>query len=54
MVGTGTTSDTATVTGGDNPTGTIVFTLKAPDGTTSTVATDTVTGDGSYRPARSR
>ena len=49
VVGTGTTSDTATVTGGDNPSGTVVFTLKAPDGSTSTVATDTVTGDGSYK-----
>ena len=49
VVGTGTTSDTATVSGGDNPTGTITFTLKAPDGTTSTVATDTVTGDGTYK-----
>jgi hypothetical protein len=42
------TSDTATLSGGDNPTGTITFTLKAPDGTTSTVATITANGDGTY------
>jgi uncharacterized repeat protein (TIGR01451 family) len=48
VVGTATTSDTATVSGGVTPTGTITFTLKAPDGTTSTIATDTVNGDGTY------
>ena len=37
VVGTDSTSDTATVTGGDDPTGTIQFSIKAPDGTSSNV-----------------
>src|SRR5439155_1606399 len=40
--------DTATVTGGYGPTGTITFTLTAPDGSTSAVGTVTVRGAGTY------
>src|SRR5207248_3331537 len=49
MVGTSVLSDTATLTGGyDVSGGTITFTLKAPDGSTTTVGTVTVTGTGTY------
>src|SRR5579864_5308292 len=42
--------DTATLSGGNNPTGTITFTLYAPNGTTIVdTETVTVTGDGTYR-----
>ena len=48
VVGTATLTDTATLSGGTNPTGLITFTLTAPDGTTAATETATVTGDGSY------
>src|SRR5262249_41918932 len=48
VVGTSLLSDTAIVTGGYRETGTITFTLKAPDGSTSTVGTVAVKGDGTY------
>jgi hypothetical protein len=48
VVGSAVLSDSATITGGNNPTGSIVFTLTAPDNTTSTVATVPVSGDGTY------
>src|SRR5206468_3738008 len=41
VVGTATTSDTATVTGGDAPSGAITFTLTTPGGVTSSVPTNT-------------
>ncbi len=47
-VGTALLSDSATLSGGYNPTGTITFTLTAPDGTTTTVGSVTVTGDATY------
>ena len=49
-LGTCTTlTDTATLTGGDNPTGTITFTLYNPSGSTKLdTATVTVNGDGTY------
>ena len=48
VCGTASTADAATVSGGDNPTGSITFTLTAPDGTTSTVGTVSVSGDATY------
>ena len=42
-----TLSDSATLTGGSNPTGNIVFTLSGPGGFSFT-ETDTVNGDGTY------
>ena len=49
VVGTSVLSDSATVTGGFNPTGTITFTVTAPDGTTSPVGSPVpVSGDGTY------
>ncbi len=48
VVGTGVISDSVTVSGGFNPTGTLTFKLKAPDGTTSTVGTLNITGDGTF------
>ena len=41
-------SDTATLSGGYNETGTITFTLTAPNNTTITVGTVTVYGNGTY------
>ncbi|OYV85111.1 MAG: hypothetical protein B7Z73_14210, partial [Planctomycetia bacterium 21-64-5] len=42
-------SDSVTVSGGDNPTGTVTFTLTQPDGTTVPVGTAvTINGDGTY------
>jgi uncharacterized repeat protein (TIGR01451 family) len=42
-------SDSVTVSGGDNPTGTVTFTLTQPDGTTVPVGTPiTINGDGTY------
>ncbi|HEX4144968.1 MAG TPA: SdrD B-like domain-containing protein, partial [Pirellulales bacterium] len=41
-------TDTATLSGGYNETGKITFTLTAPNGTTTTVGTVTVSGNGSY------
>ena len=48
VVGSAILTDSATLTGGYNDTGTITFTLTAPDGSTITVGTVTVTGDGTY------
>ncbi len=48
VVGSAVLSDSVTVSGGDNPTGTVSFTLTAPNGTTSPVGTVTVAGDGTY------
>jgi hypothetical protein len=41
-------TDTATLSGGDNPTGTITFTLYSPSGSKLDTATVSVSGDGSY------
>jgi hypothetical protein len=43
-----TLTDTADLENGDNPTGTIIFTLIAPDGTTLDTETVTVSGNGTY------
>ena len=43
-----TLKDTATLSGGYNPTGTITFTLYNPNGTLVDTVTVTVSGDGSY------
>jgi uncharacterized repeat protein (TIGR01451 family) len=48
VVGTSVLSDTATISGGYNPTRTLTFTLTQPDGTTLTVGSVTVNGDGTY------
>jgi uncharacterized repeat protein (TIGR01451 family) len=48
VVGSALLSDTATLTGGVNPGGKITFTLDQPDGTTVTVGTVQVNGDGTY------
>ncbi len=48
IVGATTMNDAAILTGGDNPTGTITFTLTAPDGTTAATETVSVNGDGTY------
>ena len=48
VVGTAELSDAATLSGGDSPTGTISFSLTAPDGTTTPEGSVTVTGDGVY------
>ncbi len=48
VVGSAVLSDSVTVSGGDNPTGTVSFTLTAPNGTTSPSGTVTIAGDGSY------
>jgi uncharacterized repeat protein (TIGR01451 family) len=48
VVGTAVLSDTATLTGGDNPTGTLTFTLTQPDGSTVPGGTVPVTGDRAY------
>jgi uncharacterized repeat protein (TIGR01451 family) len=49
VVGTDTTCDSATLSGSYKGTGTITFTLTAPDNTTSQVGSPvTVTGDGTY------
>src|SRR5207253_1847714 len=51
VVGSAVLSDTATLTGGFNPGGSITFTLKQPDGTIITVGSPvTVTGDANYTP----
>ena len=47
VVGAAVLSDSAKVTGGDNPGGTITFTLTAPDGT-KTTETQTFSGDGTF------
>jgi N-acetylneuraminic acid mutarotase len=41
-------TDSATLSGGYNPTGTISFSLTAPDGATVDMETATVNGDGTY------
>src|SRR5207247_885745 len=48
VAGTSLLSDTATVTGGYSPCGTITFTLKAPTGRTRPAAELTITGAGTY------
>jgi uncharacterized repeat protein (TIGR01451 family) len=48
VVGTAVLSDSVTVSGGFNPTGTVTFTLTQPDGTTVTVGTVSIKGDGTY------
>jgi hypothetical protein len=48
IVGQVTLNDTAHLTGGDNPTGSITFTLTAPDNTVAYTQTVTVNGDGDY------
>ena len=48
MCGSSLLSDSATLAGGYNETGTITFTLTAPNGTTTTVGTVTVSGNGTY------
>ena len=48
VVGSAILTDSAILSGGSNATGSITFTLTAPDGSTSTVGTVTVTGDGTY------
>jgi hypothetical protein len=48
IVGTSVLADSATLAGGFNAGGTISFTLTAPDGTTSSIGQDTVTGAGTY------
>ena len=48
VVGSAMLSDSVTVSGGDNPTGTVTFTLTAPNGTTSPAGTVTIAGDGIY------
>jgi uncharacterized repeat protein (TIGR01451 family) len=50
VVGTGTTCDSATLSGSFNGTGTITFTLTAPDSTSTQVGSPvTVHGDGTYQ-----
>jgi uncharacterized repeat protein (TIGR01451 family) len=52
LVGSAVLSDSATISGGDSPTGTVTFSLTAPDGTTSQVGSGVnVTGDGTYVPS---
>ena len=48
MVGITTLNDSAMLSGGDDPTGTITFTLTAPDGSTAASETVNVNGDGTY------
>ena len=48
VVGSAVMSDKVIVSGGDSPTGTVTFTLTAPNGTTTTVGTVTINGDGTY------
>jgi hypothetical protein len=48
VVGTAVLSESVTVSGGSNPTGTVTFTLTQPDNTTITVGSVPVNGDGTY------
>jgi hypothetical protein len=48
VVGSAILNDTAQLSGGNNPTGSIVFTLYAPNGSVAYTVTDTVSGDGNY------
>jgi uncharacterized repeat protein (TIGR01451 family) len=49
VVGTDSTSDTATISGGDNPSGSIQFSITDPNGHTTSVGSPvTVSGDGTY------
>jgi hypothetical protein len=48
VVGTALLSESAILTGGNNPTGLISFSLTAPDGTTTPEGSDIVTGNGTY------
>jgi hypothetical protein len=47
-VGSAQISDTVIVAGGYNLTGSVTFTLTAPNGTTTTIGTITITGAGTY------
>ena len=48
VVGSAVMSDKVTVSGGDNPTGTVTFILTAPNGSNTTVGTVTINGDATY------
>ncbi|HEV2969671.1 MAG TPA: hypothetical protein VGY55_06750, partial [Pirellulales bacterium] len=48
VVGSAALGDSVAVSGGDNPTGTVTFTLTAPNGATSPAGTVTIAGDGTY------
>ena len=48
VVGASLLSDSATLSGGDNPTGSISFSLTAPDGTTTSEGSVSVAGDAIY------
>ncbi len=49
VLGSGTSlTDSATLAGGNNPTGTITFTLTGPNGTVVDTETDAVDGNGTY------
>jgi hypothetical protein len=48
VAGTAVLSDTVTVSGGNNPTGTVTFTLTRPDGTVVPEGSVTINGDGTY------
>jgi hypothetical protein len=48
VVGTAVLSDSVTVTGGYNPTGTVTFTLTQPDNSSISVGSVTINGDGTY------
>jgi hypothetical protein len=53
IVGTAIPEDSAVVSGGYNPTGNLVFTLKAPNGTVADTQTIAITGDGTYTTSNS-
>ncbi len=48
VIGTSVLSDTATLTGGNAPTGTISFSIQAPDGTVTPEGSVAVSGDNTY------
>jgi hypothetical protein len=48
VVGAAQLTDTVIVSGGDNPTGSVTFTLTAPDGATSNVGSVPISGAGAY------
>src|SRR5262249_61514113 len=48
IVGSAVLQDVAHLTGGYNPTGTITFTVTAPDGSTTTVGSVTAHGDDTH------
>ncbi|HQU46414.1 MAG TPA: Ig-like domain-containing protein, partial [Pirellulales bacterium] len=54
VVGSAELTDSVTVSGGDNPTGTVTFTVTQPDGTTIPVGSPvTINGDGTYNASTS-